>query len=232
MPFLDDSGAKPEQERSPLVLPMSAFSAQIERLVIVNILWAAQLLPSLLVLSQADFPAVLKIAGVTYTLLALPPATGWLYGMGAAALRHAFINPDLARDAFRELWLPSYRVLSPLYGVVGVLLVLITAIDPANPALVLPDTLLRLLFLLWLTILHYFGPAFVARPNASAWDILRESILLVWRYPLPSLMMICAVVIAAFLGIVSIGGIFLAVPVLIVLLQTAMYNFLQSRRKS
>ena len=92
--------------------------------------------------------------------------------------------------------------------------------------LLILDVLARLAFLCAAVFALYWGPLFAASPERPPWAILGESIRLVWRGPLSSLLGFLAVLLAWLLGFVSVGGVVLIVPALVALLQTEHYNHL------
>jgi len=86
--------------------------------------------------------------------------------------------------------------------------------------------LLQLALLILLTAANFWGPLLIAHPRRPAHDLFVRALRLVWRCPGPSLLLSLAVLAAAVIGVISIGGLFLAVPVIIVLLQTQMFRYL------
>jgi uncharacterized membrane protein len=63
----------------------------------------------------------------------------------------------------------------------------------------------------------------------SAIHLARRSIGLVWRYPLETLATALVVAAALVIGMISIGGLVLIVPVAVAMLQTARYFDLAAR---
>jgi hypothetical protein len=94
----------------------------------------------------------------------------------------------------------------------------------ASRQLLVLDVLARLLILLLGVCAVYWGPLFAARPAQSALAVLRESVRLAWRFPLLTVLAGMASLLAAALGLISVGGMVLVVPVLVVLLQTQQYR--------
>jgi len=82
---------------------------------------------------------------------------------------------------------------------------------------------LTLLILLWSVCATYWGPLFVDQPSLSAVGIARASVSLVWRRPEQTLATWCMVAVAWVVGVISIGGLVLIVPMLVVILQTHRY---------
>jgi uncharacterized membrane protein len=134
---------------------------------------------------------------------------------------------ELAKVSLRDLALPSFRTLSPLYGVFGVLIWLTIIAGPAVPVL---TTLATLACLLWYLCATFWGPMLVVDPGADVATVLRDSILLVWRYPAETFVTALVAAVALVVGMVSIGGLVLIVPVVIALLHTQRYLDLVARQ--
>jgi hypothetical protein len=226
MPFQDDTGINYDVRRGPLWGGVAAFAAQIERVIAVNVAWSVHLFPSWLALANPDWPMPLRWVGLIYTGAALVPATGFLYGMAAEAAQHTFLNLDLAREVFTRLAIPSFISLFPLFSLFGFLLVVVGS--PTDVVLI--DALARLGVLLLLVSAHYWGPLFVRDPRQNAVQLLWRSGLMVWRYPVQTLLLSGVVIIILFFSLISVAGLFLAGPVLIALLQIEMVRFVQRRR--
>jgi hypothetical protein len=229
MPFQDDTGIDYDSRRGPLLGAVAAFAAQIERMVVINLTWSVHLVPSWLALANAEWPTALRAAAVAYTGVALVPATGLLYGLATEASQHTYLNLDLARETLRRLALPSFLTLLPLFSLFGLVTVGIGAVG-GDPAFLLPETLLRLAVFLLLVCAHFWGPLFVRDPSQNAAQLLWRSGLMVWRYPLPTLLLSGAVALVIFFSLISVAGVFLAGPVLIALLQVEMTHYLRRRR--
>jgi hypothetical protein len=75
MPFQDDNIDR-NNTNSPLVSVFSAFAGQVERVIVVNLAWSAQLIPTLLVFANPALPSWLRATCIIYTGVALIPATG------------------------------------------------------------------------------------------------------------------------------------------------------------
>ncbi|MBZ0296246.1 MAG: hypothetical protein K8L99_27045 [Anaerolineae bacterium] len=220
MPFFDDTGVKTEVERGPLWSAFSTFASQLERMIVVNLGWSVQLLPAIIGIAFFQLPTWLRLLLIIYTLAALPPATAALYGVTHEVADDEHINPDVVRDMLRRLALPGLKTLTPLYGSLGFL-----AWAAQNTgSILLVSALLQLALLIELVSAHYWGPLLVENPQHSALAVLRDSLLMVWRYPSQTALLTGAVALALLLGTISIGGLFLAVPVIIALLQTYMFR--------
>ncbi|MDX2160267.1 MAG: hypothetical protein SF162_02980 [bacterium] len=226
MPFQDDSGLVREDRPHPLVAPFAAFAAQVERVVLVNVGWSLQLIPALVAFAF-DLPPLARTALTLYTVLALIPATGWLYQMARHAADHDHLSPEVAREALERMFLPSFRVLLPLFGSMG-LLFAVSAWAEAGGLFGIAVAA-RLAILLYGTTMLWWGVLHAQYPTWSAVRVALEAARMVWRDPAPSLLPIGATAISLLIGVISIGGIFLAVPILIALLGTTMADYLKAQ---
>ena len=68
-----------------------------------------------------------------YSATAVIPATGVLYALTLAATRGEQVSRELAILSWRQLALPSFRMLTPLYGVFGLLIWLAILVGPTMP---------------------------------------------------------------------------------------------------
>ena len=222
MPFFDDSGVRTEEHRGPLLSAFAVLFDQIERMVVLNVAWAVQLVPLLAALAFPELPLGVRVPLVAYSVLALAPATGALFGLVARACDGELLRLETVREVLREVARPSLVTLMPLYSLF-VWLALLAGWAASRQLLVL-DVLARLLILLLGVCAVYWGPLFAARPAQSALAVLRESVRLAWRFPLLTVLAGMASLLAAALGLISVGGMVLVVPVLVVLLQTQQYR--------
>lgn len=221
MPFLDDIGVRDDDDRGPVWEAFAALADQVERLVAVNVAWASQLLPGVLALGFPEWPAWLRVGLGLYSATALVPATGTLFGLAEYARRRDHLSVELARQLFRQLAMPSFRVLAPLYGTLGVLVWATLLASWGGPVIV--GALLVFALLLALVCATYWGPLLAARPDAPATALARRSVELAWRDPGATLGTGAVTALALVIGVVSVGGLFLIVPVVIALLQTCRY---------
>lgn len=222
MPFFDDSGPRPEEEHGILWRSFSLVKDQLERLILVNILWAAQCIP-LLIAWVFDVPTPLFWILTMYTALALVPATAVLFHVVAKASEGLPIEGETIRAGIREQWKPSLLKLLPLYSLfywIG-----LGTYFFSQQGWLIPDTLARLLILILAVISLYFGALLIYKPEFSGWNILLESIRLFGKAPAPTLMTGLASLLGILLGVVSIAGFFLIVPVLVALFQVQLYRF-------
>jgi len=66
MPFFDDSGPKPEEATNPIARSFALVKDQLERLIVINLLWTLQCVP--LILAWAlTMPGWLRILLTAYT---------------------------------------------------------------------------------------------------------------------------------------------------------------------
>ncbi len=222
MPFFENTGLDPNVERGPLWGAFATLFEQLERFIVVNIAWAGQSIPLILALMFPDWSLWIRIPLMLYSGLALAAATATAYGLIYAAVDHETLNVDLVRDYFAKLALPGILTLAPLYGLFGLLLGL-AAWTASSPSLFILDVLVRLLLIVILVCSMYWGPLLAESPSDSFVSIARRSLVLVWRDPGRTLLLLGVVLVALIIGAISIGGVFLAVPVMVALLQTHMF---------
>ncbi len=221
MPFFDDSGIREDTERGPLWSAFATFGSQLERMIALNVIWAAQLAPAVVAMLLVDAPDFIRLGLIFYTAAAIPPATLVLYAMIRQASAGETLDFTLIPALLRQLLVASYRAFAPLLGFLGFLLWLVNTVNEAS---LLPlSVLLQVGFLVVVTGANYWGTQLVEQPGLSAPAVLARSWALVWRYPGRSLLVSGAVLIAIVLGAISVGGLVLAVPVIITLLQTQMF---------
>jgi hypothetical protein len=179
-----------------------------------------------------NVPEILRAMLVLLTLIAIPPASLTLYALMKQAAQGEHIDIGLARQVLGDLLLPSYRSFAPLMGFLGFLLWLINLAGEAN--LFIISVLLQVGLLLLLSSANYWGPLLIDSPGLSAPAVLLEAGRWLWRYPGRTLLLSGSVLLALILGAISVGGLVLAVPVIISLLQTQMVLAIMkdSRRRS
>jgi hypothetical protein len=221
MPFLDDSGPRPEEERSPIRRSFALIKDQIERLIVINLLWALQCAP-LLVAWAVSMPDWLRVLLTLYSVIALIPATGLLFTLTGQLSQGIPLDREEVQETLRQTWKASLLKLLPLYSMFAWLGWGVYA--SGLQGWLLPDTLARLLILLLLVVSLYWGGLFVQREELGFTGILRESLLLFWRWPGRTLLAGLVSLLALLLGVVSIAGFFLIVPVLLALFQIQLYH--------
>ncbi len=223
MPFLWDTGSRDER-RGPIWETFAVVRDNLERMVALNAAWSMQLLPGVLALAFPGLPPWLRAAMLLYSATLIIPATGALYALMLSTARGEPPSVELALGVAREMALPSLLRLTPLLGLFGVLAW--TGMLVPAPAV---TTLVTLLCLLWYVCSVYWGPLLVLEPELGSVGIARGSAELVWHYPLQSLA-ICAVATSALaVGVASVGGFFLIVPVVVALLHVEMCVHLLGR---
>lgn len=218
MPFFEDIGVKTEEQRGPFWSAFALIADQIERIVALNLGWAAQLLPALIALAFDVIPFWLRILLIIYSVIAIGPATGVLYVMITKAARGEMLRFDDAKEAVRQNVLPSLTRLMPLYS----LFAWISFFDYG--ATVLHITFLSVLFRLSLMLLAvfsiYWGPIYGRDPQQAAWKTFKESVRLVWKRPGLTIGMGIVILLLWLLGVVSVGGLFLIAPTAASMVQT------------
>jgi uncharacterized membrane protein len=222
MPFLDDSGIRFEEHRGPIWSAFALIGDQVERFVALNIVWALQALPGILAFAYPEWPGWLRLLGALYSLVALVPATGILFGVAGLASPGEYIGVDTVRGEVARLALPALRSLSPLMGLAGALAW--SAYLAVTAGIMVLDVLLVFVGLVLSLVAMYWGPLLADDPRRSAVDILRLSIALAWRRPETTLLQYAVVAATGLIGVVSIGGLVLIVPVAVALLQAQLYR--------
>ena len=221
MPFFDDSGPRVEDERGLFWRSTSLIGDQLERMVALNITWALQTAPLLAAWAVPNLPGGLRLALVFYSALALIPATAVLFDVLVRTNEGIPLSPELAWESLKAQFVPSLLKLLPLYSLFYWLG--LAAWWAGQNAWLWLDVLARLLLLLAALLSLYWGSLFVRRPQLAAHTILLQSARLFWRRPGPTLLAALLSLLTLAIGIVSIGGMFLIVPVLLVLIQVQLY---------
>ncbi len=215
MPFFDDSGPRPEEERHPLWRAFAHLGDRLEQMLALNLFWSLQTIPALLAWAFPDWPLGVRLLLLFYTALALLPASALLLHVLSDLTRgHPLDLADL-----RRLLLPclvgAFTRLLPLVTLISLLLGLLTWADAHGW---LPLGVLARLALFWVGVLSvHWGSGYL--DGHSAWGILRQSVRRFWQRPGQTLGLALASALAITLGVVSIGGFFLIVPVLLALIQ-------------
>jgi hypothetical protein len=218
MPFFEDIGADDEVLHRPIWGAFALVKDNLERLIVANIGWSLQLLPAIAAYGFVSLPLIVRLAMVLYSMVAIVPATGILFRLIARVCQYETLQFDMFKEDFREMVRPSFISLSPLLGMLALFFWL--ALFSAFLHILLLDVLVRFILLLLLVCALYWGPLFAEYPGRSALFLLRQSALLAWRYPAATLQTGIIVLLVMVVGAVSIGGLFLIVPVVIALLQT------------
>lgn len=230
MPFFDNTGVDLEEQHGPIWAAFATLRDQLERLVVLNLLWSFQLIPAIVALAFPEVSMWLRLPLLLYTGLIIAPITAVLYGLIMAAVQGEPLTREAVFDEWRRLARPGVHVLGPLFATLGLVCWLVSVVASLGTTVLVIDVALRLLLLLGLVVAQYWGPLVADLPDRSVATILRQSIYLAWRYPRHTLQLAAAVVVALLLGAISVGGLFLVVPVVVALLQTHMYMALQQRR--
>lgn len=230
MPFFDTTGARPEDHQGIVWSTFSLLFDQLERVIALNLAWSIQLLPGIAALAFGEWSPVVRGLLCVYTCLALPPVTGAMYVLVAHVCAGDLLTLERARAVLAAMLKPGFRALTPLLGAGGLLAWAISVVAPRD--LLVIEVLLRLALWLGLVCAMYWGPLLSVAPTLSALELFRRSLWLVWRAPLPTLRAGAAVLVALVIGTISIGGLFLIVPVLVALLQTRLYQHSFEHRRT
>ena len=218
MPFFEDIGADDEVLHRPIWGAFALTKDNLERLIVANIGWSLQLLPAILAYVLIALPLVVRVVFVLYSIVALVPATAVLFRLIMRVCQYETLQLDMIKEDLREMVRPSFISLSPLLAMLALFFWL--AIFSSFLHILFLDVLVRFILLLLLVCALYWGPLFAEYPERSALFLLRQSALLAWRYPVATLQTGIIVLLVMVVGAVSIGGLFLIVPVVIALLQT------------
>ena len=164
----------------------------------------------------------LRLLLTLYSVVALIPATGLLFGLTEQLSQGVPLDKDLVLDCLKETWKPSLFKLLPLYSLFGLLGW--AAYASGQQGWLLPDALARLLVLLLAVVSLYWGGLFALREDLAFTGMLAQSVRLFWRRPGRTLVMALVSLLTLLLGVVSIAGFFLIVPVLLALYQVQLYH--------
>lgn len=230
MPFLDDIGANDETLQHPIWGVFGLIKDNLERVIAANVGWSIQLLPAIAALAFPQLPSVLRVVFIIYSAAMLIPATGVLFVWMARVNQHEALHLETLKEDVRRLALPSLLSLAPLFGLLGINVLVIALLGLLHVLLL--DVLARFTFLVLLVCSLYWGPLFAAYPGRLPSFLLRQSLLLVWKYPAPTLATGLLVVLVAAIGIGSIAGFFLIAPVVVALLQTRRCAALLARSRA
>jgi hypothetical protein len=230
MPFFDNSGIDWEEPRGPVASAFATLRDQLERWIVLNLLWAGQSLPLILAWIFPGWPISLRLGLVVAGALALAIGTGVLYRVAGAAVRGEPLDFGLVWGEVNTHWLHTLTGLLPLYSWFGLLW--LGSQWAMAQAFYWPEVLLRLLLGLSLFCGLYWGPLWAEQPASPVRTLALGALRLAWRNPGPTLRVLIVIAVTALIGVVSIGGLFLAVPILIVLLQTHLYQTIVSHRKA
>lgn len=222
MPFFDDSGPRPEEEYSPIWRSFALVKDQLERLILVNLLWSCQTVPLLVALALDQIPLWVRIVLGLYTIVILAPATATLFSVIAELSDGVPLDGELLWNHFKVQLKPGFVKLLPLMSLfywVGSL-----ANYAATQGWLIVDTLAQLVLLFLLVFSLYWGPLLVYEPELSAWSLFYKSIRRFWNNPAQTLLVGLACFLALVLGVISIAGFLLIIPALIALFQINLYR--------
>jgi hypothetical protein len=204
-----------------------ALREQPERLILLNLAWALNLFPLVLVWLWSDMPTPLRVLMLAWGLLALPPATVAVYACAQDALEGIELRIQTVLEHVGRLWKPSLSALTPL-----LLLWLACSSLVRGFALPLPlDILFKLLTLLLSWSGLYWAALLVRTPSLSVAKLLRRSLsgALEHFFQTLALFVVCAAVLV--FSVMSIAGLALVGFVAIALLQTSQSEKLNPFRK-
>ncbi|MCB9452811.1 MAG: hypothetical protein H6672_15335 [Anaerolineaceae bacterium] len=227
MPFFDDSGPRIEEADGPLTRSFALLREQLERMIGLNLLWVAQGLPLLLAWAF-PLPDILRLVFTLYSALAIPPATAAVFGVLREVTQGEPVGWALIAENVRTHFKSGLLKLMPLYSLFFWLGAL--AILAEDQGWFIVDVAVRLLLLLVLLVSLYWGPLLVAYPEWSLLRVLRRAGRLCWHNLGHTLLLGVFSLAAALLGMISIAGMVLIVPTLVMLFQTEYYAVLEPER--
>lgn len=223
MPFFDDTGPRVEEERTPLERAFALVRDQLERFVALNLLWAVHIAP-LLIAWAFELPEAVRVLFTLYSVLALPPATAALFAVMARVSAGEPIDRHVLIECAREQWRNGLLKLLPLMSLFLWLALLRNA--AAARGWMAIDVLAQLAIMLLALTSLYWGPLLADDPALPVWRVPVRAARLFWQHPGQTLLLAVFGLIAVALGIISIAGLVLIVPVLLILLQTEFYRFI------
>ncbi len=229
MPFLHDISADDELLARPIRGTFALVRDNLERVMLVNIAWSLQVFPALAALAFPQLPLALRLFFFFYSLTALAPATALLYVWMGRVAQGEMLRLEMVKEDIHELRFAGLFRLVPLFGVLGFNYVALVLLGFSHVLLL--DTLARFLFLILLTCSLYWGPLFALAPERSALSLLRQSLILIWKYPAPALLTGLIVLGVTALGIFTVVPLFVIIPAVIALLQTRRCQALLAREQ-
>jgi hypothetical protein len=224
---MDDMGPDDEALRRPIRGAFVLVKDNLERVMAANIGWSIQLCPALAALAFPTLPAIVRVLLILYSSVMLAPASGMLFVWMARVSRGEMLGLDMLKEDFRELALRGLLCLAPLFGCVGICYMAIVLLSVLH--ILLLDVLARFALIVLLMCAVYWGPLFAVYPERSPFFLLQQSLLLLWRYPVATVLTALIAVLVAALGVVSIAGFFLIAPVVVALLLTRRCGILLAR---
>lgn len=223
MPFQHNAySINREDHQGTLWSALAIFGSQLEHMVLLNVVWAVQLVPAMMAVFMTALPLPIRALMMVYTIVALPPATAVLYGLCAQTVDEETLELSHFKEQFKEIAWPGFCTLSPLLGSLGLVGWLAVQADSAGITLI--SVFLQCVLMIMLVTANYWGALLIAYPDRRAYDIFSMSVQLVWQYPMQSVFLGLMVLATSIIGIASAGGLFLAVPVMIVLFQTLVFQ--------
>ncbi len=227
MPFFDDSGPQPEHEHSPLWRAITLIGERPEQMIALNVLWSGQSAPLLLAWAFPEWPWSLRIVLTFYTALAFAPASAVLLDLLAHLTQGEPVDWYDVRSALSRHWLTSFQTLLPLTSLFVASFWLITWFDAQE--WLIAAILARLSVLMLAVVSVHWGGLYLEQ--ATVWGIVRTSFQRFWRRPGQTLGIALVSALAAALGIVSVAGFLLIVPVFIALMQIELARSFRTRKR-
>lgn len=219
-----------EMQADPKILRQSIalWRSQWKGMVLLNLFWANQAVPLLLALVFSTWPYGLRIGLSLYSVLALVPATAMLFAALYQVSDGAQLSLSLVKESLIAQFTNAYLKLLPLYSLFFWLILADRwAIDKS---LFVEATLIRLVILILGILSLYWGPAMVDVPALSAIGLFIASYKLTWHRQGITLLAGLYSLAALALGLLTILGLLLVAPVIVVLIQLQLFRAVAVRR--
>lgn len=219
-----------EMQADPKILRQSIalWRAQWPAMLLLNFAWVILFVPLVLALAFPAWPYGLRIALSLFSVFALIPATAALYAILHRVCDGASLGFDLAWQGLKAQFVNAFTRLLPLNSL---LFWLILADRWAiGKSLFIEATIVRLLILILAVLSLYWGPTMVDVPALSAIGLFIASYKLFWHRPGKTLLAGLSCLLILVLGAVTILGMLLIAPVLLVLVQLQLFRAVAVRR--
>jgi len=213
-----------EMQADPRILRQSIalWRAQWKAMLLLNFAWVAQAAPLFLALAFITWPYAIRIVLSIYSVLALILAAATLFGTLNQVSDGAQLNLSLVWQSLKSQFTNAYLNLLPLYSLFFWLL--LADRWAIEKTLFVEATLIRLVFLILGVLSLYWGPAMVEVPALSAIGLFIASYKLLWHRPGKTLQAGLLSLLALLLGILTVAGVLLIAPVLVVLIQIQLFR--------
>jgi len=219
-----------EMQADPKILRQSfiLWRARWKAMLLLNLAWVAQASPFFLALAFTTWPYALRIALSIYSVLALVLATATIFGTLNQVSDGTQLNRSLVWRSLKSQFTNAYLKLLPLYSLFFWLILVDRWTIGEN--LFIEATLIRLVILILGILSLYWGPAMVDVPALSAIGLFIASYKLTWHRQGMTLLAGLYCLAALALGLLTILGLLLVAPVMVVLIQLQLFRAVAVRR--